>query len=97
MRTEQGNVETTLCLLKRNRSSVSGVVRWRGSPVPFDAFITFHLQDLEIPEARWKLYKRKLMRATAGECGHISPMKIRECSLFCNGDGIVPEPITCFA
>lgn len=56
MRTGQGNEETTtLCLIKSNRSSGSGVVRWRGSPIPFGAFIGSQLQDLEILEARGKI------------------------------------------
>lgn len=58
-------------LIKSNRSSRSGVVSWRGSPIPFGTFIASQLQDLEIPEARGKIYKRKPVPAAAGECGHI--------------------------
>lgn len=83
MRTGQGSEErTTLCLIKRNRSLGSGAVRWTGSPIPFGAFIASHVQDLDIPEARGKSCKRKPVPAAAGQCGHISLMKLREWSSF---------------
>lgn len=83
----------------------SGAVRWRGSPIPFGAFIASHVQDLDIPEARGKSCRRKPVPAAAGQCGHISLTKlrewssfiIREWSLFCNGDGVVPGILMDFA
>lgn len=51
--------------MKRNRSSGSGAVRWKGSPIPF-GFIASQLQNPEIPEAIGKIYQRKPVPAAAG-------------------------------
>lgn len=56
------------------------------------------VQDLEIPEAQGEIFKEKPMPATLhGECGYISVMKIREWSLFFNGNSIIAGLLMHFA
>lgn len=91
----RGGETTTLCPIKRNRSLGLRVVKWTASGIPFGTFIVPHVQDLEIPEARGKIFQRKPIPATLhGKCGYISVMKIREWSLFFNGNGVIPGLLT---
>lgn len=93
-----GREKTTLCSIKRNGSLGFGVVKWRGSWIPFGTFIASQVQDLEMPEARRKNFKRKPMPTTLHrECGYISVMKIREESLLLNGNVVIPGLLTHFA